>query len=174
MTNSKWLRRALLSGVALGVASTGAQADDLTALKAQLEALQSRVNQLESTPAPSALPDGASLITFKRGQGSLSDWHTDRKAEGTIPQDGGFTIAITPTADVPAPVTEVTVSGYVKGDVIYDFDQDTIGDTFGAASTINGAQQNVSGVSLHATQSRFRIRSRTDTAIGQIRTLIEM
>ncbi|MCP5081655.1 MAG: hypothetical protein GY948_08160 [Alphaproteobacteria bacterium] len=174
MTNSKWLRRALLSGVALGVASTGAQADDLTALKAQLEALQSRVNQLESTPAPSALPDGASLITFKRGQGSLSDWNTDRKAEGIIPQDGGFTIAITPTADVPAPVTEVTVSGYVKGDVIYDFDQDAIGDTFGAASGINGARQNVSGVSLHATQSRFRIRSRTDTAIGQIRTLIEM
>ena len=42
MTNSKWLRRALLSGVALGVATTGAQADDLTALKAQLEALQRR------------------------------------------------------------------------------------------------------------------------------------
>ncbi len=174
MTNSKWLRRALLSGVALGVASTGAQADDLNALKAQLEALQSRVNQLESTPAPAALPDGASLITFKRGQGSLSDWNTDRKAEGIIPQDGGFTIAITPTADVPAPVTEVTVSGYVKGDVIYDFDQDTIGDTFGSGGGINNSQQNVSGVSLHATQSRFRIRSRTDTAIGQIRTLIEM
>ena len=95
MTNSKWLRRALLSGVALGVATTGAQADDLNALKAQLEALQSRVNQLESTPAPAALPDGASLITFKRGQGSLSDWNVDRAAEGSMPQDRGFTIAIT-------------------------------------------------------------------------------
>lgn len=174
MTNSKWLRRALLSGVALGVASTGAQADELTALKAQLEALQSRVNQLESAPAPAALPDGASLITFKRGQGSLSDWNTDRKAEGIIPQDGGFTIAITPTADVPAPVTEVTVSGYVKGDVIYDFDQDNLGDTFTSGSGISNGAQNVSGVRLHARQSRFRIRSRTDTAIGQIRTLIEM
>ncbi|MEM8688233.1 MAG: hypothetical protein AAGF81_12935 [Pseudomonadota bacterium] len=174
MTHSKWLRRALLSGVALGVATTGAQADELTALKAQLEALQSRVNQLESAPAPAALPDGASLLTFKRGQGSLSDWNTDRKAEGIIPQDGGFTIAITPTADVPAPVTEVTVSGYVKGDVIYDFDQDSLGDTFGSGSGINNARQSVSGVQLHATQSRFRIRSRTDTAIGQIRTLIEM
>ncbi|MEM7428438.1 MAG: porin, partial [Pseudomonadota bacterium] len=174
MTNSKWLRRALLGGVALGVATTGAQADDLTALKAQLEALQSRVNQLESTPAPAALPDGASLITFKRGQGSLADWNVDRASEGRMPQDRGFTIAITPTADVPAPVTEVTVSGYVKGDVIYDFDQDSLGDTFTAGSGINNLRQNVSGVRLHARQSRFRIRSRTDTAIGQIRTLIEV
>ncbi len=174
MTNSKWLRRALLGGVALGVATTGAQADELSALKAQLEALQGRVNQLESTPAPAALPDGASLITFKRGQGSLADWNTDRKMEGRMPQDRGFTIAITPTADVPAPVTEVTVSGYVKGDVIYDFDQDSLGDTFTAGSGINNNRQNVSGVRLHARQSRFRIRSRTDTAIGQIRTLIEV
>ena len=173
MTNSKWLRHALLGGVALSVASTGAQADELSALKAQLEALQSRVNQLESAPAPAALPDGASLITFKRGQGSLSDWNVDKKAEGRMPQDTGFTIAITPTADVPAPVTEVTVSGYVKGDVIYDFDQDSLGDTFTSGSGITNASQNVSGVRLHARQSRFRIRSRTDTAIGQIRTLIE-
>ncbi len=174
MTNSKWLRRALLGGVALGVATTGAQADELSALKAQLEALQGRVNQLESTPAPAALPDGASLVTFKRGQGSLADWNVDRKSEGRMPQDRGFTIAITPTADVPAPVTEVTVSGYVKGDVIYDFDQDNLGDTFTSGSGINHAAQNVSGVRLHARQSRFRIRSRTDTAIGQIRTLIEV
>ena len=90
MTNSKWLRHALLGGVALSVASTGAQADELSALKAQLEALQSRVNQLESAPAPAALPDGASLITFKRGQGSLSDWNVDKKSEGRMPQDTGL------------------------------------------------------------------------------------
>jgi hypothetical protein len=174
MTNSKWLRRALLGGVALGVATTGAQAEDLSALKAQLEALQNRVNELETTPAaPSALPDGASLITLKRGQGSLSDWNVDRKSEGRLPQDTGFTIAVTPTADVPAPVTEVTVSGYVKGDVIYDFDQDNLGDSFNGGTGIDNSEQNVSGVRLHARQTRFRIRSRTDTAVGQLRTLIE-
>jgi hypothetical protein len=36
MTNNKWLRRALLGGVALSVISTGAQADDLDALKVQI------------------------------------------------------------------------------------------------------------------------------------------
>src|SRR4051812_3583240 len=39
MTNTKWLRRALLGGVALTVmASSGARADELADLKAQLEA----------------------------------------------------------------------------------------------------------------------------------------
>ncbi len=72
MTNSKWLRRALLGGVALGVATTGAQAEDLSALKAQLEALQNRVNELETTPAaPSALPDGASLNHVQAWPGVL-------------------------------------------------------------------------------------------------------
>ena len=49
MTNTKWLRRALLGGVALTVAGTsGARADELADLKAQLEALQSRVNTSSS------------------------------------------------------------------------------------------------------------------------------
>ena len=62
MTDTKWLRRALLGGVALTVMASGAQADELAALKAQLEALQSRVNTLETQPAPAAqLPPGASL-----------------------------------------------------------------------------------------------------------------
>ena len=47
----------------------------------------------------------------------------------SIPEDRGFTIAITPTADLPAPVHEVTVSGYVKGDFIFDTHQD-LGDSF--------------------------------------------
>ena len=39
MTNTKWLKRALLGGVALGVMAAGAQADELSELKAQLESL---------------------------------------------------------------------------------------------------------------------------------------
>ena len=52
MTNTKWLRRALLGGVALSVMAAGAQADELSDLKAQLEALQSRVNTLETFNDP--------------------------------------------------------------------------------------------------------------------------
>ena len=41
---------------------------------------------------------------------------------GNANDDGGFTIAITPSADMPAPVAEIALYGYVKGDVIYDHD----------------------------------------------------
>ena len=171
MTNCKWLRRALLGGVAISVMSTGAMADDLGDLKAQIEALQARVNSLESTPTTGALPEGASLITFQRGQGTLGDWNVDRASEGEMPSDRGFTIAVTPTADVPAPITEVTVSGYVKADFIWDFNQD-LGQTFDPTA-IDDRDQNDVHFQAHARQTRFRIKSKTDTAIGQIRTLIE-
>ncbi|MET0482921.1 MAG: hypothetical protein ABWZ27_08420, partial [Aestuariivirgaceae bacterium] len=123
MTDTKWLRRALLGGVALTVmASSGARADELADLKAQLEALQSRVNTLEQQPAQQAsnLPPGASFLTFERG--SRMDFVQQDKASDRVNQndDAGFTIAITPTADMPAPVAEIVVYGYVKGDVIYD------------------------------------------------------
>ncbi|QPC41801.1 porin [Kaustia mangrovi] len=171
MSNTKWLRRALLGGVAVSVMATGAQADELDALKAQLEALQARVNQLEAQPAAnSQLPEGASFITFTRGTEATADWNTSRVGDA-VPSDRGFTIAITPTADLPAPVHEVTVSGYVKGDVIYDFNQD-LGNAF-SFTAITDDPDSAEHIRLHAEQSRFRIKSRSDTSIGQIRTLIE-
>lgn len=172
MTNTKWLRRALLGGVALSVMATGAQADELSALKAQLETLQGRVNQLEQRPTTMALPEGTSLISVSRGSGSAEDLRLSR-VHDDIPADRGFTIAVTPTADIPAPVAEVVVYGYVKGDVIYDFDHHEMGDSFYIPSIWSQNGRNDQGVRLHARQSRFGIRSKVDTAVGQIRTLIE-
>jgi hypothetical protein len=171
MSNTKWLRRALLGGVALSVMATGAQADELSALKAQLEALQSRVNTLESAPA-AALPEGYSLMTYTRGAGSNSDWGNESKRDSiNVSNDRGFTVSVTPTADMPAPVAEVTVYGYVKGDVIWT-DQDV---TFDLSRAATQAQlgNDESHITLHAKQSRFGIKSKVDTAIGQIRTQIE-
>lgn len=71
MTNLKWLRQALLGGAALSVLATGAQADELTALKAQLEALQSRVNQLETTAAAPALPAGVNCLRSARAKAAM-------------------------------------------------------------------------------------------------------
>ena len=170
MTNTKWLRRALLGGVALSVMAAGAQADELSDLKAQLEALQSRVNVIETRPA-ATLPEGTSMITFARGQGSFADQGVDDRRFGTQPADRGFTISVTPTADMPAPVAEVVVYGFVKGDVIYDFTHD-FGDTFDVAS-VHSSEDDTDHIRLHARQTRFGINSKVDTAIGQIRTKIE-
>jgi hypothetical protein len=64
MTN---LRKALLGGAALAVMATGAQADELSALKAQLEALQTKVDTMESSASSYNLPEGTSLLTGRRG-----------------------------------------------------------------------------------------------------------
>lgn len=170
--SAKWLRRSLLGGVALGAMATGAQADELADLKAQLEALQSRVNQIE-TQAPatsSAMPEGASYITFRRGS-DIYETRGPNRLDDQLPEDRGFTVAITPTADLPAPVMEVSVSGYVKGDVIYDTHNNLgVSASPGNIAIGGGDDENVQ---LHAFQSRFRIKSTSDTAVGQIRTLIE-
>lgn len=171
--SAKWVRRALLGGVAFGAMATGAQAGELSSLKAQLEALQSRVNQLEATgpAASSSLPEGASYISFRRGSDLYTvDGPRNRGGEETSP-DRGFTIAITPTADLPAPVMEVSVSGYVKGDLIYDTHND-LGHSADPGKIVLGKGDD-ENFRAQALQSRFRIKSKSDTAVGQIRTLIE-
>ena len=169
----KRFRGALLGSVALGLIATGAKSDELTALKTQLEALQSRVHQIEAplaTNTPSGVPQSDGLITFHRGSDIGWDQTTHARPQEYIPEDRGFTIAITPSADLPAPVHEVTVAGYVKGDFIYDTQQD-LGDSFAASAIDGGAKRE--HVRLHSKQSRFRIKSKSDTAVGQVRTLIE-
>jgi hypothetical protein len=113
------LRKALLGGAALAVMTTGAQADELTALKAQLEALQNRVDTMESAPASY---EGKSLLTFERGQASNTWDVVASKDAASTNKDSGFTVAVTPTADMPAPVAEVTVYGYVGAHLHYAFD----------------------------------------------------
>jgi hypothetical protein len=177
MTNTKWLRRALLGGVALSVMAAGAQADELSDLKSQLEALQLRVNQLEQQPQRPALPEGATFLTVSRGMAEMLNYGTEA-ARDALPAERGFTLAVTPTADlpvpVPVPVTEVVVYGYVKGDVIVDFDGD-LGQTFRVSSVFrsSGGDDEHLHWRLQAKQSLFGIDSRTDTAIGKIRTKLE-
>ena len=74
-------------------------------------------------------------------------------------------------ADLPAPVMEVSVSGYVKADFIYDT-HNNLGRSASPGNIAIGGG-NDENFQAHAYQSRFRIRSRSDTAVGQIRTLIE-
>ena len=121
MKNINGLRGVLLGGAALAAMTSAVQADELAALKAQLEALQSKVDVLEHAPSPGPqAPAGASLITVERGSRMKFVAPTQARDRGNFNDDAGFTIAITPSADLPAPVAEISLYGYVKGDVIYD------------------------------------------------------
>ena len=170
MTNTKWLRSALLGGVAVSVMATGAQASELSDLKAQLEALQSRVNTIETAPR-AALPAGSMLMTASRGQGSNAAWGNEAARDAAnVSTDRGFTIAINPTADLPAPVTEITVYGYVKGEAVWG--NETGGGVNLNMGAYNGADES-SEWAFSGRQSRFGIKAKTDTAIGQVRSKIE-
>ena len=167
MTNSKWIRRALLGGVAMAVMATGAQADDLSDLKAQIEALQARVNTIESRGA--ALPEGVSLITFQRGSKEIAMvGGDDTKLIDKAPEGRGFTIAITPTADLPAPATEITLSGSIRTLALWGKSKIS---NVPAGSTLTAGSDNDFDLAARGT---LNIRSKTDTAVGQVRTRIQI
>jgi len=163
----KMMKWALLGGAAFAVMSTGAQADELSALKAQLEALQSRVTQLEAQPATS-MPSGYSLLSIRDGQ--IETAAITEKAANRIDPDQGFTLSVLPTADV-APVAEISVSGEIRSLLFY-VDTDG-GDRFGGRPHFNedGTLDHVSfednGFDT-ITRGRLNVQGKTDTAVGEV------
>jgi hypothetical protein len=149
--------------------ATGAQADELSALKAQLEALQSRVSQLESQPAPQ-LPAGTKLLTMRKGQGAYGMLAAEPARDRLQPEQG-YTIAVTPTADMPAPVSEVTVSGEIRVLALYrslEINDDSI--DLNADDNIQEFEDedfDATDFDLF-TRARLRIDGKTETSIGEI------
>ncbi len=71
---------------------------------------------MESSASSYNVPEGVSLLTGRRGVADYNFAHTRRRStvSGPVAENSGYTIAISPTADMPAPVAEITVSGYVS------------------------------------------------------------
>src|SRR5712675_138088 len=122
MKVTKW---ALLASAAIAVTATAARADDLSALKAEIEALQSRVSQLEAQPEAS-MPSGYSLMAFRDGQGTYEGVLPERNAD-VVREDSGFTLSVLPSADV-APAAEVSVSGEIRTALLYTNDHEKFND----------------------------------------------
>jgi len=153
----KMYKLALLGGAAFAVTAASAQADELSDLKAQLAALQSRVAQIETQPAQASnVPAGASLVMFKSGQAFTDSTpiHTSERKRA----DEGFSIAVTPTADMPAPVAEVTVTGNVRTLLVY--------------SDINTNNDNDDDVDTDkldvVNRTRLLVDGKTETAVGEV------
>ncbi|CAN5508930.1 hypothetical protein BH10PSE7_BH10PSE7_00620 [soil metagenome] len=149
----KMMKWALLGSAALAVTATSAQADELGALKAQLETLQSRVSQLEAQPQAS-LPSGYSLLSLRDGSGDYG-LPQERAADriGNRPGDG-VTISVVPTADA-APMAEITVSAEIRTILIYE----------------NRDFANGGGDDDHLdvqSRTRLNIQGKTDTAVGEV------
>lgn len=161
------------SGVALAVSAGPLYAGEtnpgteIDALKGQLQTLMQRIEELErnQSKVQEVQQDQEEAIT-KVQEETITAPANVVTAGSTLP--GSFKI--------PGTNTEVSVSGYVKADLIYDEDTD-VGDSFtGSSIPLDGTAGADSGghVRLHAKQSRFRIKSNTDAGNGRsVATTIE-
>ena len=152
--NEKQLKSVLLgSGAAVALLATPAVAGEVDDLKAQIEALQQRLDTVEVQ------------------QTKIED-SQERVAPANAVTAGDFP----GSWKLPGSDTSISFSGYVKADFIYDFDALTNSDSFGVSGIAldNSASARRDGnVRLHARQSRFRFDSRTPTDWGMMRTRIE-
>jgi hypothetical protein len=152
----KMMKWALLGSAALAVTATAARADDLADLKAQIEALQTRVSQLEAQPQAS-MPSGYSMMALRDGQGTYEGVLPERYGD-RVRDDSGFTLSVMPSADV-APVAEVSVSGEIRTALIYTDVDDKfhdVDDKF-SDSTLDVANR-----------GRIFIKGKVDTAVGEV------
>jgi hypothetical protein len=158
----KMMKWALLGGAALAVTATAARADDLSALKAQIEALQNRVTQLEAQPQAS-MPSGYSLMALRDGQGTYEGVLPERYGD-RVREDSGFTLSVVPSADV-APVAEVSVSGEIRTALIYsDFDHSDTTHLSDLQSEDDNGEDNLDV----ANRGRIFIKGKVDTAVGEV------
>jgi hypothetical protein len=159
----KMMKWALLGSAALAVTTTAAQADDLSALKAEIEALQSRVSQLEAQPQAS-MPSGYSLMAFRDGQGTYEGVLPERNAD-QVREESGFTLSVLPTADV-APAAEVSVSGEIRTALIYTDNEGDFNDDFNGpgADDFDESDDNLDV----KVRGRIFIKGKADTAVGEV------
>ena len=111
----KSIKMALLGGAALAVTAAGAQADDLDALKAQIEELNARVAAMETAPS---VPAGYQLIAISEGELQQTPGLTMSAREKFSYGNRSTIISVLPTADAPAGTT-ISWSGYVYAGLRY-------------------------------------------------------
>ncbi|MCA3574182.1 MAG: hypothetical protein IOC86_09715 [Aestuariivirga sp.] len=131
----KSIKMALLGGAALAVTAAGAQADDLDALKAQIEELNARVAAMETAPA---VPAGYQLIAISEGELQQTPGLQMSAREKFSYGNRSTIISVLPTADAPAGTT-ISWSGYVYAGIRY---KDSESNTTIRAYAPNGSEWN--------------------------------
>jgi outer membrane murein-binding lipoprotein Lpp len=152
----------LCAAAGIAFAPGGARADEVSDLKAQVQQLMNRIQQLESKQT--------TLETQQRAAAAVAPAAavpTNAVTGGDFP--GSFKL--------PGTNTSVQISGYVKGDVAYDFDAPTGGGAVFDPTAIpldgTAASKRRGQFFLGARESRFGIDARTPTDWGDLRIFIQ-
>jgi len=165
---SRGVRSVLVgSGAALALSTGGtalaAESEGIEALKEQVRILMERIDQLEDQQVSSEQEAQQREQELAEVKEQVETAPANVVTAGDIP--GSFKI--------PGSDTSVSVSGYVKGDFIYDLDAD-VGDSFAVSQIPNDGAADQEHVRLHARQSRLRVTTETDAGNGAtINTHIE-
>jgi hypothetical protein len=155
---------ALLGTAALAAVSVSARADDLSDLKAQIEALNGRISQLEASPS---MPAGYQLLSVSTtdaiivpGLDSEKDKMYGKKAHN---------IGIMPTADVPAS-TNIQWSGFVRVGLIYQNQKGRTDDVNLATGVVTPGVPGDTDLKAFDVVSRagLKVVGTTDTAVGEV------
>jgi hypothetical protein len=140
----KMMKTALLATAAIAAVTTSARANELSDLKAQIEALNARISQVEAAPA---VPAGYQLVSITKGEALKFGLDSDINGPATL-------ISVLPAADAPAG-TVVSISGNVAAALVYS-QVDDIG---------NGPLDNSFDVDAKA---GLTVAGVTDTAVGEV------
>jgi len=138
--------------VSTGSAAFAAEPQDVEALKEQVEILMQRIDELEAQQASADQQVKEQAEQLSEVKEEVETAPANVITAGDIP--GSFKI--------PGTDTSVSVSGYVKGDLIYDLDAD-LGDSFAVSAIPNDGVKDQEHTRLHARQSRLRVKSHTET-----------
>lgn len=155
------------SGAALALSGMGtalaAESPDIETLKDQVRILMDRIDALEQQQTAADEQADSQQQQLSEVQEQVQTAPANVITAGDIP--GSFKI--------PGTDTSVSVSGYVKGDFIYDLDAD-VGDSFSVGAIPNDGAGDQEHTRLHARQSRLRVESLTDVGNGSsVKTYIE-
>ncbi|WP_373504770.1 hypothetical protein [Aestuariivirga sp.] len=173
----KMIKMALLGGAALAVTSAGAYADELSDLKAQIEALNSRMAAMEAAPA---VPAGYSLMTVSKGEQIVVPG-LDRLNKQIANEGNSATIiSVLPTADAPAG-TEIAWSGYARAGLVYvNGTQDyktyvRVENEDGTYSrdVIARGDNDYDDLDVYA-RGQIKVVGKTDTAVGEVGATINL
>jgi hypothetical protein len=167
----KMIKMALLGGAALAVSTAAASADDLSALKAQIESLNARVASMEAAPA---VPAGYSLMTISEGNATVVPGSSYSARELVGYGDKATIIGVLPTADAPASTT-IEWSGYARAALVYN------------ASAVGGYDDGPDGILGNAddeygldddidvyARGQLKVVGKTETAVGEVGVAIQL
>ena len=174
----RMIRIGLLCGVALGAACGAARADELSDLKAQIQALDARLAAAEAQPA---VPQGYRLLAISEGSLPEVPGAPLRPRERAAYGNRATIISVLPSADAP-PAASISWSGYSRAGVVYHGERQ---DTHDKAYVLQGGAW-VRAPKLDVKTSddtddydvgargQLLVDAKTDTAMGEVGVELEL